>query len=555
MRCCPQDPTLAAPTPAARPSEAPTRGQEQQVPAARGGRGRGAARAPPPIDLVHPGEIGTRRTAEAARGAATGDRHRRPAGSARPASRSPPPPRTRRGRDLVRPARGGGRTANRWTRPRRWAEALGAPDRGPGTPERPGCCGGCATAGHCSCWTNCEHLAAAARGTRRSLLARCPHLRVLATSRVTVRPARRSPSSRWRPWPSRPPTPRPWSSPDPARWRLVVGAGPRRRPHLRSQRGHLVRRSRADLSAASTGSRWPVELGPRPVVVEHSCLITDIAARLDDRVSGLLTSGRARRPRGQSHPCARPSTGATTCSPTEEDGRPVSAAGGFCSAVLEPGRRRTGSADNPTARPTTVLAVAVAAGGGGDGFDVFELHARLVDRSLIVCPGPAARIGGLRDAGDPARVRRRPLSTKRPNASGSRPRTAAYFTGLAGWAEARLRGAGQDAALALLRRLSGTTCAPRCGPGRRAHPRLGPRVCGWPLRSAGSGTSPAPGRRSRNFEAMLALPRASATHAAEPRARALQALSVAAARAPASCTRPALRVRGPREPARVRDIG
>jgi predicted ATPase/DNA-binding SARP family transcriptional activator len=164
----------------------------------------------------------------------------------------------------------------------------------------------------------------------------------------------------------------------------------------------------------------------------------------------------------------------------------------------------------------------VCADPDSDDLDVLDLHARLVDRSLVV-PRHGPGFGMLETL--------REYAAERLDQAGERERIeaahAAYMTRLAGDAERRLRGAGQDDALALLRgERDNLRAALVWG---RTHPdaEFGLRLAAalgwfWYFTSAQDGVA--------ELEAMLA---AAPAAAAPSRARALQALSVAAR--PGSC--------------------
>lgn len=158
----------------------------------------------------------------------------------------------------------------------------------------------------------------------------------------------------------------------------------------------------------------------------------------------------------------------------------------------------------------------------GDDFDILDLHARLVDRSLVV-PRHGPGFGMLETL--------REYAAERLDQAGERERIeaahAAYMTRLAGDAERRLRGAGQDGALALLRaerdNLRAALAWGRTHPGADLGLRLAAALGWfWYFTSAQEGVA--------ELEAMLA---AAPVAAAPSRARALQALSVAAR--PGSC--------------------
>jgi tetratricopeptide (TPR) repeat protein len=246
--------------------------------------------------------------------------------------------------------------------------------------------------------------------------------------------------------------------------------------------------------------------------------VTDIAARLDDRFR-LLTSGPRTADARQ-----RTLRGAIDWSHhllTDEERalfrRLAVFRGGWSLDAAEQvcGQSRGDDRDD-----------SVGDDGGGDGFDVFELHAQLVDRSLIV---PRPQRSGSPGFGMLETLRE--YAAERLEEAGERERTeaahAAHFTELATRAENRLRGADQDAALALLRsERDNLRAALAWG---RAHPGsdLGLRLAAalgwfWYFTSAQEGVP--------ELEAMLA---ATPTAAARPRARALQALSMAAR--PGSC--------------------
>jgi predicted ATPase/DNA-binding SARP family transcriptional activator len=513
-----QDPTLAAPTPAARPSEAPTRGQEQQVSAAEAeeaeeppalprrltsfiGRDRErvalaellAARRL--VTVTGPGGVGKTSlaiAAAAAEPAADGTWFVPLAGVAEPAE----------------PA---GLAAA-------VAEAIGAPT-GPGSPNDRVL----RRLRHRRALLvldNCEHLAAAAAALADRLLGACPDLRVLATSReplglpgeaqfplapLAVPPADAAPVE-------------------------LTGSGAVRLFVERARDADPTFVLNEDTSSAVAlicrrldGLPLALELAAARVKLLP---VSDIAARLDDRFR-LLTSGP--RTADARQRTLRAAIDWSHHLLTDEERalfrRLAVFRGGWS---LDAAEQVCGQPDRDDRDDR--VGGGGGGGGGGDGFDVFELHARLVDRSLIVAR--AQRPGS---AGFGMLETLREYAADRLDEAAERERIeaahAAYFTGLAGWAEARLRGAGQDAALALLRgERDNLRAALAWG---RAHPGsdLGLRLAAalgwfWYFTSAQEGVP--------ELEAMLAAAKgASATHAAEPRARALQALSVAAR--PGSC--------------------
>ncbi|HVH23414.1 MAG TPA: AAA family ATPase, partial [Pseudonocardia sp.] len=359
---------------------------------------------------------------------------------------------------------------------------------------------------------NCEHLAAAAAALADRLLAACPDLRLLATSRE------------------------PLSLPGEAQFPLAPLAIPPTDAAPVELTGSdavrlFVERARdadptvvLDEDTASAVAQICRRLDGLPLALELAAArvkllpITDIAARLDDRFR-LLTSGP--RTADARQRTLRAAIDWSHQLLTDEE------RGLFRRLAVFRGGWTLEAAEQVCGQPSGDHG---DDGDDGDVFDVFELHARLVDRSLIV-PRPN-RPGS---PGFDMLETLREYAAHRLDEAGERERIeaahAAYLTGLATRAEARLRGAEQDAALALLRgERDNLRAALAWG---RAHPGsdLGLRLAAalgwfWYFTSAQEGVP--------ELEAMLAAaPAASATHAAQPRARALQALSVAAR--PGSC--------------------
>jgi predicted ATPase/DNA-binding SARP family transcriptional activator len=337
---------------------------------------------------------------------------------------------------------------------------------------------------------NCEHLAPECAQLTGRLLAGCPGLRLLATSRepLAVAGEAQFPVS---------PLPIP-----------PVEAGPAELAAVDTVRLFTDRARDAEPGFTLDEVSGPVvahicrRLDGLPLAIELAAArvkalpVEEIAARLDDRFR-LLTAG-----------------------PRTADGRQRT-----LRATVDWSHQMLTDAEQVLFRRLSVfrggwsLAAAeeVCAGAGLDGADVLDLHARLVDRSLVVArPGSRARFGMLET------LRQYAAERLVEAAEGARAEAAhaAFFTRLAGEAEPRLRGAEQDHALALLRgERDNLRAALAWG---RAHPssELGLRLAAalgwfWYFTSAREGVS--------ELEAMLA---AAPSAAPQARARALQAMAV-----------------------------
>jgi predicted ATPase/DNA-binding SARP family transcriptional activator len=346
---------------------------------------------------------------------------------------------------------------------------------------------------------NCEHLAAACADLAARLLGACPGLRLLVTSREPLGIAGEA---------QFPLAPLPTPAEDAAPAELAGSDAVRL----------FVERARdADPDFVLDHDTTPAiahicrRLDGLPLALELAAArvkllpVAEIAARLDHRFR-LLTSGpRTADPRQRTLRAAIDWSHQLLSDPERVLFRRLAVFHGGWTLDAAEQVCADPDGDNPDS---------------GD-LDVLDLHARLVDRSLLV-PRHGPGFGMLETL--------REYAAERLDEAGERERIeaahAAYLTRLAADAEARLRGPGQDAALALLRgERDNLRAALAWG---RTHPasELGLRLAAalgwfWYFTSAQEGVP--------ELEAMLA----AAPAAAESRARALQALSVAAR--PGSC--------------------
>ena len=345
---------------------------------------------------------------------------------------------------------------------------------------------------------NCEHLVAACAELAGRLLAACPGLRLLATSREPLGVAGEA-QFPLAPLPAPPVDVTAAELAGSDAVRLFVDRARDADPGfvLDEMTGPAV----AQLCRRLDGLPLALELAAARV---KTLPVEEIAARLDDRFR-LLTSG----PRTAD---ARQRTLRATVDWSHQlltDAERVL----FRRLSVFPAGWSLAAAEEVCAGPRP---------DGSDDTDVLDLHARLVDRSLVV-PRRGPGFGMLETL--------RQYAGERLDEAGERERVeaahAASVTRLATEAEARLRGAGQDRALALLRaERDNLRAALAWG---RAHPtsELGLRLAAalgwfWYFTSAQEGVP--------ELEAMLA----AAPSASPPaRARALQALAVAAR--PGSC--------------------
>jgi predicted ATPase/DNA-binding SARP family transcriptional activator len=339
---------------------------------------------------------------------------------------------------------------------------------------------------------NCEHLTPACATITNRMLTSCSGLRVMATSRE---PLGISGEAQF------PVAPLPVPAADITPVELAV---------VDAVRLFVERARDADpgfvLDAATAPAVAHIcrQLDGLPLAIELAAArvkvlpVGEIASRLDDRFRLLTTGPRTADPRQQTLRAAVDWSHQMLTDPEQALFRRLS--------VFRSGWDLT-------------AAEQVCAGGALDGGDILDLHTRLVDRSLVTARhGTGARFGMLETL--------RQYADERLGAAAERDRLQAshaeYFTGLATTIEPRLRGAEQDRLLGVLRaERDNLRAALAWG---HAHPasELGLRLTAalgwfWYFTSAREGVS--------ELDTMLS---AASTGSRQTRARALQALSVAA---------------------------